>query len=147
MEESLIEDDAPSLTRFRARLDSFKHISPARGRSKTFCTPRKVGMLDNCDEETPSTSQTERELCSTDEENNELPVLGTHSRRSRVTVTEVSDDTPPRTRKPRKRPKRGYAPPEVYEHLDMLQDHLGRYLDGMYLESWRIIISRSSRWM
>ncbi len=144
MEESPTEDDARSLTRFRARLDSFKYISPARGRSKTFCTPRKVGMLDNCDEETPSTSQTERELCSTDEENNELPVLGTQSRRSRVTV---SDDTPLRTRKPRKRPKRGYAPPEVYEHLDMLQDHLGRYLDGMYCESWRIIFSRSSRCM
>lgn len=39
-------------------------------------------------------------------------------------------DTSQETDRKSKKPKRGYAPPETYEHLHMLPDYLDQYLDG-----------------
>lgn len=105
---SLRQDSAQRRHRLRTRLSDYKDESPTpiplhTPTLRNGRSNKKITVEDSVD--SPPVDRAEDDL---------LPVL-------------VLQNEP---RRPRKRPNRGYAPPEVYDLLHMLPDYLEPDLDG-----------------
>ena len=96
-----------SVLGFSTRLSRFTFESPSPSPLQTPRTAKRRRAVDSDDEPAPS-----------EREDDVLPVL-------------PSSSLGPNPRgKARKKPRRPYAPPEVYEHLHMLPDYLDEDLDS-----------------
>ena len=129
-----VKDEGPSSgahLAFRTRLAAYKYNSPYPSPSKSiprhaFHSPRIVES--ESEHDTPKRVQ-KRKRCSWTDSEDELPALRRVSRRTEDHDVSESSEKP---RKKGKKPARPYAPPETYEHLHMLPDHLEQYLDCMF---------------
>lgn len=115
------DDDASDVesppTSFRTRLSAFAYETPPRKSRVLYDipTPPPSSTLSRIPRKS-SSKKRKRERCGNSESEDEDDVLP------------MLTATPSSQRK--KRPKRGYAPPEVYDHLHILQDYLEPHLDG-----------------
>lgn len=112
---------------FRETLSTYKYVSPKKHTTQLQSLikddsgiPTQTSGFDYRDN-TPSTPS---KRSASDHEEFITPRTPKRSR-----TRSVEPSTPHSNKK---RPKRGYAPPETYEHLHHLQDYLEPHLDGKY---------------
>ncbi|KAJ3552107.1 hypothetical protein NM688_g4331 [Phlebia brevispora] len=134
-------DSLQAQTRLRTRIYTYTCDSPSPSKTRrsspslnpSQSTPTPPALIDFGSE---CSSRKRKHGVETTDADDELPVLGANPRkRTRKgvrTIEQASQDASSTQRKKTKKKQRGYAPPEVYEHLHMLPDYLEQYLDVMF---------------
>lgn len=127
------EDSRPhedSIAQFRTKLVVYKFNSPSpRYRRSANLEPSssQASQASTESDVLPVFHKSTPASTTEPDTDDELPVATTNPRKR---ARRSAEPSPGASSRKAKKPKRGYAPPETYEHLHMLPDYLGQYLDS-----------------
>ena len=118
--EDVVADNNDSIVSFRSALSEFR-FSPEKSESTLRRSQRRRRSVAKCESE---------HVLNSGGDDDVLPAPRKTSRKrsaSQAGNTGVKQEV---GASPKKKPKRGYAPPETYAHLATLNDYLAPGLDG-----------------